>query len=121
MLGFFGGFALIAGGFGGRGFGFWVGGFFFVVFSAIGITARGLFFHVELGLVLHNIVAGAGEVNGRVIGLGGLLDGVAAFGLDRHFPFVFLLSDFSGWGRAIPIPGGWASMLVMLGKQGRRQ
>lgn len=122
VLGLFGGFALVAGGFGGslgfggRGFGCWVGRFFFVVFSAIGVTGRCLFFHIELGLVLHNIVARASKVNGRVIGLGGLLDGVAAFGLDRHFPFVFLLSDFSGWGRAIPVPGGWACMSVVRAK-----
>ena len=113
MVRFFGGFALVGGGFGGRlgfgrsRFGLLVGGSIFFCFRAVGVTARGFFLNVELGLVFHDIVARTGEVNGRVIGLGGFLDGVAAFRLDRNLAFVFLLGHFSGWGRAIPVPRGW--------------
>ena len=45
-------------------------------------------------------------MNRRVIGLGGFLDGVAAFGLNGDFAFSFLFGDFSGWGGAVPVPGG---------------
>ena len=113
LVRFFGGFALVGGGFGGRlrfgrsRFGLLVGGSIFFFFRAVGVAARGFFLDVELGLVLDDIVAGAGEVDGRVIGLGGFLDGVAAFRLDRNLAFVFLFGHFSGWGRAIPVPGGW--------------
>ena len=110
-LNFFGGFALLVWGFrGGFVFGGWRfrlflgGGVVFFFFVAVRVTARSLFFDVELGLVLHDVVTGAGESDCRVVGLSGFLDGVAALGLDGDFAFCLLFGDFSGWGGAVPVP-----------------
>lgn len=120
LLRFFRGFALVAGRFGGsfgfgrRGLGLFLGGLVFFFLGPVGVTGRGLFFDVELGLVLHDVVAGAGEVNRGVIGLSGFFDGVATFGLDGDFAFGLLFGDFSGWGGAVPVPGGFVTNLGRL-------
>ena len=109
-LRFFGGFALLGWGFrggfvfGGRRFRLFLGGVVVFFFVAVCVTARSLFFDAELGLVLHDVVTGAGESDCRVIGLSGFLDGVAALGLDGDFAFCLLFGDFSGWGGAVPVP-----------------
>ena len=106
----FGGFALLVWGFrggfvfGGRRFRLFLGGVVVFFSGAVCVTARSLFFDVELGLVLHDVVTGAGERDCRVIGLSGFLDGVAALGLDGDFALCLLFGDFSGWGGAVPIP-----------------
>ena len=102
------------------GFGFvlWISiGYFLVVFfrffflggivAALVVGVGGVFLvHLKLGLVFHHVIAGTRECDCGIIGLGGFLDGVAAFGLHGDFAFLFFLGNFAAWLRAVPIPRG---------------
>ena len=82
-------------------------GFVFLLLVAVLRGGAGGFFLVDLQLrrVFHHVVAWAGHVDRRVVGLRGFLDRVAAFGLDGEFAFGFLLRDFAAGLGAVPGPG----------------
>ena len=65
-----------------------------------------LFLDLQLRLVLYDVIARAGEVNGWVVGLGVFLDRVAALRLDGDFAFGFLFCDLATGRGSVPIPGG---------------
>lgn len=97
--------ALVFAGFG--VFGFRLGG--------VGSAAGTLFFDLELGLLLYDIVAFAGEVDGWVGRRAFALDGVPSFGADGDFAIALLLCEFTGWVGAAMLPRDceWRCQLLM--------
>ena len=73
-------------------------------FGFLGAACACLLFNVQFTSPLDDIVSLATDVDGRVGRRSVLLDGVAALGLDRDFPFSFGFDDFASRCATTPWP-----------------
>jgi len=81
-----------------------VGGFVGILVG--GVVGGGFFlFHGEFGLLFHDVIARAGDMDGGIFRVAFAFDGVAAFCLDGDFAFGFLFGDFARGMAAAVVPG----------------